>query len=145
MVTSVGQTVRTSNVTVNRTARIRHQCRKTTVLSCHRCLINTGVEKNEQHLNKEYNFDQQMFPSKSKCLYSSNCLHLSKCTVPIGQRDLSIRTERIRHLCRKSAVLSCHRCLKTLSSKNKHQFNLYYNFNHQMSVSKSKFWYSNNC
>ncbi len=29
----------------NRTARIRHKCRKTTVLSCHRCLINTGVEK----------------------------------------------------------------------------------------------------
>jgi hypothetical protein len=25
--------------------RIKHQCRKTTVLSCHRCLINTGVEK----------------------------------------------------------------------------------------------------
>jgi len=23
---------------------IRHQCRKTTVLSCQRCLINTGVE-----------------------------------------------------------------------------------------------------
>ncbi len=29
----------------NRTARIRHQCRKTTALSCHRSLINTGVEK----------------------------------------------------------------------------------------------------
>jgi len=29
----------------NGTVRIRHQCRKTTVLSCHRCLINTGVEK----------------------------------------------------------------------------------------------------
>jgi hypothetical protein len=29
----------------NRTARIRHRCRKTTVLSCHRCLINTGVKK----------------------------------------------------------------------------------------------------
>ncbi len=29
----------------NRQARIRHQCRKTTVLSCHRCLINTVVEK----------------------------------------------------------------------------------------------------
>jgi len=23
----------------------RHQCRKTIVLSCHRCVINTGVEK----------------------------------------------------------------------------------------------------
>ncbi len=27
------------------TAHIPHQCRKTTVLSCHRCLIKTGVEK----------------------------------------------------------------------------------------------------
>ena len=30
---------------VNGTARIRHQCRKTAVLSCHRFLINSGVEK----------------------------------------------------------------------------------------------------
>ncbi len=29
----------------NRTAHIKHQCRKTTVLSCLICLINTGVEK----------------------------------------------------------------------------------------------------
>jgi hypothetical protein len=29
----------------NKTARMRHQCRKITVLSCHRCLIKTGVEK----------------------------------------------------------------------------------------------------
>ncbi len=28
-----------------RTAQIRHQCRKATVLSCHRCPINTGIEK----------------------------------------------------------------------------------------------------
>ncbi len=32
-------------VTYNRTMHIRHQCRKTTVLGYHRCLINTGVEK----------------------------------------------------------------------------------------------------
>ncbi len=30
---------------LNRRAHIKHQCRKTIVLSCHRCLINTGVEK----------------------------------------------------------------------------------------------------
>jgi hypothetical protein len=30
---------------INRAARIIYQCRKTTVLSCHRLLINTGVEK----------------------------------------------------------------------------------------------------
>ncbi len=29
----------------NRTARIRQLCRKTTVLRCHRCLFNTGIEK----------------------------------------------------------------------------------------------------
>ncbi len=29
----------------NRREHIRHQCRKTTVLSCHRCLINTDAEK----------------------------------------------------------------------------------------------------
>jgi len=28
-----------------RTTCITYQCRKTAVLSCHRCLINTGVEK----------------------------------------------------------------------------------------------------
>jgi hypothetical protein len=37
-------------IPANREVHIRHQCRKTTVLSCHRCIINTGVEKNEQHL-----------------------------------------------------------------------------------------------
>ncbi len=35
----------------NRIARIRHQCKETIVLSCHRCLINTGVGKNEQYFN----------------------------------------------------------------------------------------------
>ncbi len=30
---------------VNGTEHIRHQCRQTTVLSCPRCLINSGVEK----------------------------------------------------------------------------------------------------
>jgi len=30
---------------INRIAHIRHQCSKTTVLSYHICLINTGVEK----------------------------------------------------------------------------------------------------
>jgi hypothetical protein len=34
----------------NRTAHIRHQCRKTTVFGCQRCLINSGA-KNELHLN----------------------------------------------------------------------------------------------
>jgi len=42
----------TPKFSINRTACIRHQCRKTTVLSCHRCLINSGVEK-EQHINTD--------------------------------------------------------------------------------------------
>jgi hypothetical protein len=29
----------------NGTVHIRHQCSKTTVLSCHRCLIHSGIEK----------------------------------------------------------------------------------------------------
>ncbi len=32
-------------VDLPKTARTIHQCRKTTVLRCHRCLINTGIEK----------------------------------------------------------------------------------------------------
>ncbi len=59
----------------HRTAHVRHQCRKTTVISCHICLINTGVEKNEQHLNVDYNFDRPMSASRSKFSYSNNCLH----------------------------------------------------------------------
>jgi hypothetical protein len=54
-----------------------HLCRKTTVLSCHRCLINTGV-KNEQDLNIDQNFDHKMSLGQSKCWYSNNCLHFFK-------------------------------------------------------------------
>jgi len=59
----------------NRTVCIRHQCRKTAVLSCHRSLIIIGVEKNEQHLNIDWNFDHQMSHGKSKCWYSNRWLH----------------------------------------------------------------------
>jgi hypothetical protein len=51
--------------------------------SCHRDLIKPGVEKNEQHLNIDYNFDQQMSLSKSKCWYWNNCLHFLKRSVPL--------------------------------------------------------------
>jgi hypothetical protein len=61
---------------VKRTAHIRHQCRKATVLSCNRCLLNTRVEKIEKYFNIEYNFDHQI--SKSKCWYRNNCLHILK-------------------------------------------------------------------
>ncbi len=59
----------------NGTSHIRHQCGKTTVLNCNTCRINTCVEKNELHLNIDYNFDHQLTLSKSKCWYSNNCLH----------------------------------------------------------------------
>ncbi len=35
----------------NGRAHIRHQCSKTVVLSGHRFVISSGVEKNEPHLN----------------------------------------------------------------------------------------------
>ncbi len=62
----------------HRTAHIRHLCRKRTVSSCHRCLINIGVEKNEQHWSIDYSFDHQMSPGKRKRWYSNNCLHFLK-------------------------------------------------------------------
>ncbi len=42
----------------NRRAHIRHLCRKTTVFNCHRCLINTGVEK----MSKIKKIDQSFVP-----------------------------------------------------------------------------------
>ncbi len=42
--------------------------------------------KNEQHLNNinmDQNFEHQMSLSKSKCLYSNNCLCFLKCAVPL--------------------------------------------------------------
>ncbi len=41
----VVQYVMKENYIRNGTTCIRHQCRKTAVTSCHRCLINSGVEK----------------------------------------------------------------------------------------------------
>jgi hypothetical protein len=52
------ETARFKNVN-NRTARIRHQCRKTTALGCHRYINNIGVEKNEQHIKIDLGFDHQ--------------------------------------------------------------------------------------
>ena len=62
----------------NRLVHIRHQCRKTTVLSGHSCLINTGVEKMNYIYICTLNFDHQMSLSKSKFLFSNNCLHFVK-------------------------------------------------------------------
>jgi hypothetical protein len=40
-----------SFLSFNRTAHIRQQCREEIFLSCHKCLINTGVEKNDPRIN----------------------------------------------------------------------------------------------
>jgi len=67
---------------INGTGHIRYWGRKTIILSCHICLINSGVEKNEHHLNMDYNLYHQMSLSKSKCYYTNNCLHFLKRAVP---------------------------------------------------------------
>ncbi len=66
----------------NRRAHFRQQCRKTIVLICHSCLINTRIEKNERHLQTGKNFDHQIPLSKIKCWYSHNCSHFLKLAVP---------------------------------------------------------------
>ena len=45
MAVDVIQTTIAKSVKNSKTAHIRHQCKKTAVLSYHRCLINTGFEK----------------------------------------------------------------------------------------------------
>jgi hypothetical protein len=52
------------------------------------------------------------------------------------------RTIRIKHHCRKATVFSCHWCLINASVSKMSNIS---NFDHQMSLSKRKCWYSNNC
>ncbi len=75
---------------LNRTAHIRHQCRKTTVLSCHGCLINTGVEKNDQYSIIDKNFDHQMSLSKRKCWYPNSYLHFIKSSLPLINKNRKV-------------------------------------------------------
>jgi len=49
------------------------------------------VFKNEQNLNVDYNFDHQMYLSKSKCLFSNNCLRFSKHAVPLILRKVNLQ------------------------------------------------------
>ena len=42
---NIKEHVQSQNVECYVTAHIRHQCRKTAVISCHSCLFNSGVEK----------------------------------------------------------------------------------------------------
>ncbi len=55
----------------NITACIRHQYSKITILSSHRCLINTGIEKNEPHLDIDWSFNHPMSLGESKCWCSN--------------------------------------------------------------------------
>jgi hypothetical protein len=84
---------------LNRKAHIRQQRMKTTVLSCHRCLINTSIETNEQHFNINWKIDHKMSLSKSKCWYSNNCLHFLKHSVQLIQ-SFRVRQEptRVKHI-----------------------------------------------
>ncbi len=112
---------------LNKRALIRHQCKKTTVLSSHRCLNSSGVEKMNKILNIDQNFDHQMYLSKMKYWYSNN------------------RTTHIRHQCKKTIVLICHRCLNNSGVEKMNKIlNIDQNFDHQMSLSKMRYWYSNN-
>jgi hypothetical protein len=45
IVQATGEGATTFSPNNNRTTNIRHLYKKTTVLSCHRCLINTGIKK----------------------------------------------------------------------------------------------------
>ncbi len=77
-------TIKCLKVGSNRTKHIRNLCRKTAVLSCHRCLIHTCVKKIKNNQNIYLNFNHQMWLSKSNFGYSNNCLHFSKHAVPLG-------------------------------------------------------------
>ena len=55
-------------------------------------------------------------------------------------------TTCFRHQCRKTTAIGCHRYLiSTGFKKNEQHLNIDQNFDHHMSLSKNKCWYSNNC
>ncbi len=76
-------------------------------------------------------FSKMTFANLSHCpIWNGNLTDACFC---------SKRTAHSRHLCRKTA--SCHRC----GWKNEQHLNIVWSFEHQMSLSKSKCCYSNNC
>ncbi len=68
-------------------------------------------------------------------------LFIKKFLLQIDINGIMNRTECNRHLCRKTAVISCHRCLKTLVLEIKYALE----FEPPNVTFKSKFWYSHNC
>ncbi len=86
----------------NGRASIRCQCRKTTVLTCHRCLIKWRTQWHAR--------------SSIKLLESSLIMLLESIIVlPENTHCTGIThdngTQHIRHQCRNTTVLSCHWCL----------------------------------
>ncbi len=71
----------------NRTACIRHQCKKTIVLSCHRCIMLST------HAINAFKISGLYYKHVMIVFYEHN------------------RTVLIRHQCKKITVLSCHRCI----------------------------------
>jgi hypothetical protein len=63
---------------------------------------------------------------------------------PFNTCNLCI-TERIRYQCSKTTVLSCRKCIINNDAVKMNNIYIDYNFDHQMSLSMSKCWYSNNC
>ncbi len=55
------------------------------------------------------------------------------------------RTACMRHLCRKTAVFSCHRHLINNGDEKWTTFKCRLKFDHQMSLSEKKIWYSSKC
>ncbi len=74
------------------------------------------------------------------------CLRLKKQqSIDVRTTSITNRTACIRYQCMHTAVLSCHRSLINTVEKMYKILNTDQNFDHQMSLSKSKCWYSNNC
>jgi hypothetical protein len=120
----------------NRTARIRHLCRKTIVLSCHRCPINVVLKKwtsfkfrfefwlPDVSKEEEMLVLQQLFTFLKRAVPFGNIIfHFNTylCFFPLF---LDNRTACSRHLCRKTIVLSCHRCLINTGVKNEQHLNV---------------------
>ncbi len=70
------------------TPHIRHQCRRTSVLSFHRCKLTLALKK-----WTTFKYRLQLWPSdvykqyNSECWYSKNCLHFLKRAVTLEKED----------------------------------------------------------
>jgi hypothetical protein len=83
-----------ANISIAITKIVQHICRKTTVLSCHRCLINTQVEKLKKWTILNYRLE--LWPldvfKKEWMLVFKQLFTFLKCAVPL------LRTNALAHL-----------------------------------------------